>query len=215
MAKRTLRKDDKQPDKKDNSQVKIAIITGIVAIFSVLITAIGGPVILKILDRTPVPPSAGVQPPDLQNPIPTKSAPPDATQKPSPDSTVQYPILLSIDAEVKLNSPLGEVIYKILETQLDIYNTDNLSLKFLIRLTNNAEVDHPFGWSQSRLRLLVDDVPYEPINNIGVVTIVPAQSSKEAEFVFVFPVTAKNLVLRISHWEDATEIPINLNATKP
>lgn len=114
-----------------------------------------------------------------------------------------------------LNGTFGEVIYKILETQIDIYNTENLSLKFLIRMTNNDSHDEPFGWDRSRLLLLVDEVPQEPINTAGDITIVPGQSAKEKEFLFVFPISAKNLILRISHGEATTEIPINLNATKP
>jgi hypothetical protein len=58
MAKRTSRKNEKQPEtpeKKADIQVKIAFITGIVTIFTAIITVIGGPVILKMMDRTPVP----------------------------------------------------------------------------------------------------------------------------------------------------------------
>ncbi len=215
MAKRKSPKDDKQPETKDNPQVKIAIITGIVAVVTVLITAIGGPVILKILDRTPVPPIAELEPASTQIPSAAKSALPDVTQFPSTAPAAQYPIPLSVDAEVKLNGALGEVVYKILETQLDSYNTENLSLKFLIRMTNNGAVDQPFGWDLSRLVLLADEVPYEPVNTFGSTTIVSSQSAKEEEFVFVFPITAKNLTLRISHYKDSTDIPINLNATKP
>lgn len=216
MAKRTRPKDDKQSEKKDDSQVKIAVITGIVAIFTVLITAIGGPVILKILDRTPVPPSVVLQPTSTQIPPAFISTLPDATQLPSTALTAQYPISLLVDAEVQFNEYEGEVIYKILGAQIDSYNTENLSLKFLIRMTNNSKYDEPFGWDRSSLRLLVDGVLREPITlPASGILIVHGESAQEGEFVFVFPVTAKNIVLRISHYKDTTEIPINLNATSP
>ncbi|MFN8403498.1 MAG: hypothetical protein U0V48_08070 [Anaerolineales bacterium] len=210
MAKRKSPKEDKQPETKDNSQVKIAMITGIVAIVTVIITAIAGPVLLKILDRTPTPPAVELEPASTQISAASTSVPADTTQLPSNASTAQYPISLSVDAEVKLNAARAEVVYKILETQIDSYNTENLSLKFLIRMTNNGTIDSPFGWGSSSLRLLVDEIPYEPINTVGKITIVSSQSAKEEEFVFVFPVASKNLVLRISHYEDSTEIPINL-----
>lgn len=215
MSKRKLPKDNKQPEMKDNSQVKIAIITGIVAIITVIITAIGGPVILKILDRTPEPADLPFQTAVAQVPPATVSTLSDTTQLPSITIATQYPKSLLLDATVMLNGTFGEVIYKILETQIDIYNTENLSLKFLIRMTNNDSHDEPFGWDRSRLLLLVDEVPQEPINTAGDITIVPGQSAKEKEFLFVFPISAKNLILRISHGEATTEIPINLNATKP
>jgi hypothetical protein len=119
-----------------------------------------------------------------------------------------------VDAEEKFNGPLGEVIHKILGTQLDRYNTENLSLKFLVRMTNNGKYDAPFGWDQSILRLLADGVPIANLDPYRT-PIVSGQSAKEVEFVFVFPNTANNLVLRISHYGDSTEIPINLTATKP
>ncbi|MFN8425237.1 MAG: VOC family protein [Anaerolineales bacterium] len=147
MAKRKSPKEDKQPETKDNSHLfKIALITGIVAaIVTVIITAIAS-VLLKILDRTPTPPAVELEPASTQISAASTSVPADTTQLPSNASTAQYPISLSVDAEVKLNAARAEVVYKILETQIDSYNTENLSLKFLIRMTNNGTIDSPFGW---------------------------------------------------------------------
>jgi hypothetical protein len=76
MTNRASPKKDKQPENKDNSQVKIAVITGIVAIITVMTTAIFGPAILKIMDRTAVPVTAttsNTPAPPLVPPGPTET----------------------------------------------------------------------------------------------------------------------------------------------
>ncbi len=55
MPNRTQRQKDQGAEKQGNTQVKVAIITGIVAIFTTIVTAIAGPVILRLVDRTPAP----------------------------------------------------------------------------------------------------------------------------------------------------------------
>ncbi|MFN8385768.1 MAG: hypothetical protein U0X92_05005 [Anaerolineales bacterium] len=93
MAKRKSPKDDKQPETKDNSQkLLMAMIMGIVAIVTVIITAIAGPVLLKILDRTPTPPAVELEPASTQISAASTSVPADTTQLPSNASTAQYPI---------------------------------------------------------------------------------------------------------------------------
>jgi hypothetical protein len=93
MSSRELLKNDKRPEKKDDSQIKIAIITGIVAIITVIITAIAGPAILKIIDRTPVPVGVALQPASMQIPPTSISSLPDTTHPRPPPSrrSIQFP----------------------------------------------------------------------------------------------------------------------------
>jgi hypothetical protein len=131
---------------------------------------------------------------------------------PSPTGqAAQYPRSLALRTEVRLNSALGDGVYKILAVQLDRHNVEKLALRFTIRMTC---LNGPSGcnfWDNS-FRLVVDGVPTAPVSNVNTMLnkYIPPRSAGEGEVMFVIPAATQSTVLVISNGSESTDIPVDL-----
>lgn len=105
----------------------------------------------------------------------------------------------------------GNVVYRVLYAQLEPRNADDLSLKLMIRCTNNGRYPLNF-WSQS-FRLLIDGVPRSPSNDLNVV--VEPQAVKEGEIVFIIPASVPKAQLQIGDpGRETVQIPLDFSTAK-
>src|SRR5215208_3824315 len=134
-----------------------------------------------------------------QNNSKTPPASSDTTtfQTPSSNGATQQSLALPAGMEVKMAG--GDVVYKILSASLEPYNAEKRLLKFTVRFTVG---DLPaVGFGASDFRLLVDDVPREPIKFSSegqAAIVVESGSAKEGDVVFEVPTTENEVVLQIS-----------------
>jgi hypothetical protein len=156
----------------------------------------------------PVDLSAEIQPPTeaTKHPALPRAAVPSPTGQPA-----QYPRSLALRTEVRLNSALGDGVYKILAVQLDRHNVEKLALRFTIRMTC---LNGPSGcnfWDNS-FRLVVDGVPTAPVSNVNTMLnkYIPPRSAGEGEVMFVIPAATQSTVLVISNGSESTDIPVDL-----
>jgi hypothetical protein len=77
-------------------------------------------------------------------------------------------------------------------------------------MMNHGSYDANF-WDSS-FRLIVDGVPIAPEGGLNLV--VPGRSAKEGDVTFVIPHGTKEVKLRISFYEDATEIPLRIKSAQ-
>ena len=136
--------------------------------------------------------------------------PPSATAPPSGAASLSAPTP-SARAAPSVSPALDQVrvsdgIYKILATGVEPYDSERLRLRFTIRLTSQALGGHNF-WSRS-FRLLVDSIPRAPENDLN--EIVQPDAAKEGEVIFVFPRSARSLVLKIASGGKDALIPLQL-----
>jgi hypothetical protein len=121
--------------------------------------------------------------------------------------------------EVKLGG--GDVVYKILSASLEPANAEKRLLKLTIRFTVNYASG--VAVSGGDFRLLVDDVPREPIkfsssDGQPFSFVVEGGSAKEGDVVFEVPTTENDVVLQMSSHigtrTETTKIPFDLTATE-
>jgi hypothetical protein len=113
-------------------------------------------------------------------------------------------VTLQIQAE-------GNVVYRVLSTQLEPRNAEELNLKLMIRCTNNGRYPLNF-WSQS-FRLLIDGVPRSPSNDLNLV--VEPQSAQEGEILFIIPASAPTAQLQIGDpGRETALIPLDFSTAR-
>ena len=154
---------------------------------------------------------------------PPASSDTTTSQTPSSDEAAQESVALPAGMEVKLAG--GDIVYKILSASLEPYNAEKRLLKFTIRFTAGSTAALGIGVSTSSFRLLVDDVPREPISFSSEgqnAFLVEAGSAKEDDVLFEVPTTENEVVLQISNDDprtagrghETTKIPFDLTATE-
>jgi len=143
-----------------------------------------------------------IQPEATKSPVVAEPVP-SATTPSATGQTTQFPKTLASGAEARL----GPVVYKILAAQIDHYNTEKLTLRFTVRMTNNNRFPASF-WDDS-FRLLVDGVPKAPIS--GLNKVVNSHSAEDGDVVFVIPVVTQSTVLQVRHQDESAEIPVDLS----
>lgn len=104
----------------------------------------------------------------------------------------------------KVDVKFGNLVYKIMNAQIDRENPEKPALRFTIRLMNNGRYDANF-WNAS-FRLLADGVPGAPASELN--EVVPGHSAMDAEIVFVIPHGTRSLVLKIWNGDESSEIPL-------
>lgn len=107
-------------------------------------------------------------------------------------------------SQVKLGG--GTAVVTILSAQTDTIDADRRSLTFRVRYMNAGRFPANF-WASS-FRLLVDNVPRAPTNNLN--EVVDSDSAKEGDVVFELPVATREVVLQISAGDDTTRVPVTL-----
>lgn len=106
----------------------------------------------------------------------------------------------------------GQVVFKLLSARVDAYSPDEVSLRFMIRMTNNDRFDANF-WAAS-FRLSVGGSLQAPANDLD--ELVSAHSSKEGEVEFVIPANTAAAGLQMGEvGEGKATIPIHLQDSQP
>jgi hypothetical protein len=101
----------------------------------------------------------------------------------------------------------GSAVYGLLSAQLEPYSPGKNALHLKIRMTNNGRYDANF-WAAS-FRLLVDNSLEAPQSDLD--DLVPGNSSKEAEIIFVVPASSSTVGLQMGEvGEGKPTIPLNL-----
>lgn len=102
----------------------------------------------------------------------------------------------------------GEGIFEIRSARVDRVATNTLELRLSMRVTNMGR--YPGVFSPTIFRLLVDDVSIAPTGETTS-DVVDAGSAKDGLVVFVFPDTARSLVLQVGAVGGVTNtIPLQL-----
>jgi hypothetical protein len=142
----------------------------------------------------------------------TATMAPVATPVPLPassDDAAQPSLTLPAGMEAKLAG--GKLTMRILTLRLEPLNAEKRTLRATVRLINDSEsLDRTY---YTLFRLLVDDVPHEPMD--PPLEQVEAHSAKEFEYVFEVPTEANKAVLRLMRGQEAIDIPLDLATATP
>jgi hypothetical protein len=103
---------------------------------------------------------------------------------------------------------LGEATFSILKAEVAPRTSERAALHVRLRMMNYGRYDTNF-WDRS-FRLIVDGVPMAPEG--GLNEVVPAQSAKEGDVLFVIPHGTPGATLKITYGDDSTEIPLHLKS---
>lgn len=188
---------------------------GIIASITAGVTALSGLVVA--LKQTgwferAKPPVDVVQHPRVDPATPAKRAnPPQApnrTDTPAQPRTVSVP-LPEMHA-YKLGPATGKATFTLLEAKLIPQTTEKNALQIRVRMMNHDRYDKNF-WDDS-FRLLIGDVPAAPESNLN--ELVPGNSAREGVVMFSIPRATPAATLKITYYNDSTEIPLDLAPTR-
>lgn len=105
---------------------------------------------------------------------------------------------------------LGSATFTLLKAEVSPRTTETDGLQIRLRLMNHGRYDVAF--SVRWFRLIVDGVPTAPEGELY--DIVPAESAKEDDLIFVVPHGTTGAILKISYVDDSTEIPLALGSPR-
>jgi len=138
-------------------------------------------------------------------PKPVISSPPIVSASaPSAGADAVTSVTLPEIHQIKLAG--GAAVITVLSAELEPIEAERRSLKFVVRHLNTSRYATNF-WSSS-YRLLIDDIPRAPTNDLN--EIIPGDSAKEGEVVFEVPARTRDVVLQISSGEEKRRIPFRL-----
>lgn len=120
--------------------------------------------------------------------------------------TASRPLNLPENTEVRM----GEDVFKLLSARLDPYSPDKVSVRFIVRMTNNGPYDANF-WAAS-FRLLVDGSLQAPTNSLD--ELVSSHSSKQGDIEFVIPASLSTVGLQMGDVGDGKPV-ITINLQNP
>jgi hypothetical protein len=179
---------------------------GVITSLTAAITALAGLVVAvkqtgwfdsKSSPAAVAPPSASptAAPPVAAAPAPTAVAP-----------SAAYAVALPALRDYKLGPALSKATFTLLKAEVSPRTAEKSALQIRIRMLNHDKYDHNF-WDQS-FRLLVDGVPMAPEG--GLNELVAAEAAKEGDVLFVIPRGTASGTLKITYYDDSTEIPLVL-----
>lgn len=155
------------------------------------------PVVTRGAAPTPPAPSGPVSPP------PPAQAPPPTTP-PAPPPGTGYSVGLPVMRDYRL----GAVTFTLLKAEVSPRTSEKDALQVRLRMTNHDRYDTNF-WDRS-FRLMVDGMPMAPAG--GLNELVPGQSAKEGDLLFVIPRGTTGATLKITYTDDSTEISLKLKS---
>jgi len=120
-------------------------------------------------------------------------------------------IALRIGEDVRLKDSRTAWAYKVLGVQVDPAWQDTVSLRVMVRATNEGSLTSGFG--DSNFSLFVDGVPRAPTSNLQ--DSVDSHSAKEGTVVFLVPLNAQQLVLQLRVGNEVAELPVDVTKTSP
>ena len=186
---------------------------GVLTALAAVITAITGLVVALRPSDAPVREAdtrsaVAVEQPDERAPLSaTNASQPNAPQSNPQQSNAA--VLLPSGMEVRLAR--GDAVIRVLSARLAPFNREKRSLVFSVRHTNNGR--YPVNFWTASYRLLVEDVPAAPTNDLN--EVVEGKSAKEGEVAFEVPLETTRVTLRISAGDEQTDIPFVLPAAQP
>lgn len=185
---------------------------GVIASITAAVTALAGLVVaIKQTGwfdsdppaRTAAPASSTVTASRPDAAAPTAVAPPLAAPSPAKSA---YLVGLPELRDYKV----GAATFTLLKAQMSRQTTEKDALQIRVRMMNHGRYDANF-WDRL-FRLIVNEVPMAPES--GLNEIVPAESAKEGDVIFVVPHGTAQSRLKISVGSDSTEIPLALGAPR-
>ena len=175
-------------------------IPGALSALAAVLTAITG---LIVVLRSPAPPDRSAAPPAASH-ADSSVVPASTPATTTPAAGRQ--LVLPNPFEARLAH--GDVVVRVLSARLEPYNTNARSLVLTTRYTNNSR--YPANFWTSTFRLLVDDVPRAPTNDLN--KVVDGQSAAEGDVVFEIPATTPRVTLRILVADEHIDLPLDLTA---
>lgn len=187
------------------------VITGLAAV----ITALAGLVVA--IKQTgwfgPQAPPAITTPSTVTPTAPPGSAAPVAPAQeprrlPAPPSPARstYSVALPVMRDYRL----GTVTFTVLKAEVSPRTTEKDALKLRLRMMNHNRYDANF-WDRS-FRLIVHGGPMAPESDLN--ELVPGESAKEGDVIFVVPRGTAGGNLKITYGESSTEIPLELGPAR-
>lgn len=149
----------------------------------------------------PTPPAAS----GLVSAAPPAQAP-SPTTSPAPPPGRRYFVGLPAMRDYRL----GAATFTLLKAEVSPQTSEKDALQLRLRMMNHDKYDTNF-WDRS-FRLIVDGMPMAP--NGGLNELVPGQSAKEGDVMFVIPRGTTGATLKITYTDDSTEIPLNLKSAR-
>jgi hypothetical protein len=120
--------------------------------------------------------------------------PAEVTDAPTPTAAPARGIELAGGRELAFNTPFAAT-YTVLKLATTAPRPGVVALRITVRAFNRDRYDMNF-WN-SGFRLLVDDVPREPVGDLNL--LVGANSAREGELLFELPADAHTLALQVIH----------------
>jgi hypothetical protein len=149
------------------------------------------------------PTSLTPRPPAVNPPV-REPAASGGARAPASSRSVRLPTM----REYRLGSG-GEATITLLQVEVTPRTTEKDGLRIRMRMVNRGRYDTNF-WDRS-FRLMVDGVPLAPEG--GLNELVPAESAKDGDVIFVVPHGTAAATLKITFQEDSTEVPLDLTSS--
>ena len=153
-------------------------------------------------------PQAANAPPARQPAAAAPSAPVETSRAAAPPSEAPraHAVVLPAQRDYKLGPALSKATFTLLKAEVVPQTSEKSALHIRLRMTNHDRYDKNF-WDRS-FRLLVDGVPVAPES--GLNEVVPGEAAKDGEVVFPIPRGTARGSLKITYYDDSTEIPLAL-----
>lgn len=144
--------------------------------------------------------------------LPSTAAPVTPAQDPPPATSPTSPArpTYSVGLPAIRDYRLGAATFTLLKVELSPQTTEKDALQIRLRMMNRDRFDANF-WDRS-FRLIVNGVPMAPES--GLNELVPAQSAKEGDVIFVVPRGTPGGKLKITYADGSTEIPLALGSPR-
>lgn len=193
---------------------------GVITSITAAVTALAGLIVAVKqtgwLDSQPPPAAPTAAPASAPAAAPAPPAPaareaarpalPAPASVPAPAAAAPHAIPLPALRDYKLGPPGVKATFTLLKVEMSPQTAEKDALRIRLRMLNHDRYDKNF-WDRL-FRLLVDGVPLAPEG--GLNELVPGESAKEGDVLFVVPRGTAAARLRITYYEDSTEIPLDL-----
>ena len=135
-----------------------------------------------------------------------------SAEAPRPSTTPSPPTerVSAVELPALRDYKLGDATFTVLKAAISPRNAETDELRMRIRMLNQKRYTANF-WDSS-FRLILDGVPMAPVSNLN--ELVPGDSAKEGDVVFVITRGTAGAKLQITYGDDRTEIPFSLTAAR-
>lgn len=135
---------------------------------------------------------------------PSSSSGPD--RAPAPLGAAVQAIALPAMRDYKLGPPTSKATFTLLNAEVTRQTAEKDAVRIRLRMTNHDKYDHNF-WNSS-FRLILGGVPMAPAGSLN--ELVAGESAKEGDVLFEIPHGSAAGKLKITYYDDSTEIPLDL-----